>query len=48
MLYPIDISIWTDWINPLMTSLAHYIETSQLTCGAIQLTGFYMMETIGR
>ena len=34
--------------NPLMTIVPHPIETSQLTCNADQLTGFYMMENIGR
>ena len=35
-------------INRLTTNVLHYIETSQLTCNANQLTGFYMMENIGR
>ena len=34
--------------NPLMTNVSHHIETSQLTCIANQLTGFYMVENIGR
>ena len=34
--------------NPLTTSVPHHIETSQLTCNANQLTGFYMMGKIGR
>ena len=33
--------------NPLRTNVPHHIETSQLTCNANQLTGFYMMENIG-
>ena len=36
------------FFNPLMTIVPHPIETSQLTCNADQLTGFYMMENIGR
>ena len=32
--------------NPLMTNVPHHIETSQLTCIANQLTGFYMIENI--
>ena len=35
-------------INPLTTNVPHHIETSQLICSANQLTGFYMMENIGR
>ena len=35
-------------INRLTTNVLHHIETSQLTCNANQLTGFYMMENIGR
>ena len=35
-------------LNPLMTSVPHHTETSQLTCIANQLTGFYMMGNIGR
>ena len=31
-----------------MTSVPHHTETSQLTCTANQLTGFYMMGNIGR
>ena len=29
-----------------MTNVPHHIETSQLTCIANQLTGFYMIENI--
>ena len=35
-------------INPLPTNVPHHIETSQLICNANQLTGFYMMGSIGR
>ena len=35
-------------INPLTINVPHHIETSQLICRANQLTGFYMMENIGR
>ena len=35
-------------INPLITHAPHYVETSQLTGNANQLTGFYMMGNIGR
>ena len=38
----------TRFINPLTTSVPHYIETSQLICMENQLTGFYMMGSIGR
>ena len=34
-------------INLLMTSVAHFVETSQLTCHANQVTGLYMMVNIG-
>ena len=34
--------------NPLTTNVPHHIEISQLTCITNQLTGFYMMENIGR
>ena len=34
--------------NPLTTSVSHQIETNQLICRANQLSGFYMMENIGR
>ena len=34
--------------NPLTTNIPHYIEASQLICNANQLTGFYMMGSIGR
>ena len=32
--------------NPLTANVPHHIETSQLTCNANQLTGFYMMGSI--
>ena len=35
-------------VKPLMTNVAHHIETSQLIWIQSQLTGFYMMENIGR
>ena len=35
-------------INPLTTSVSHDIETSQLISNTDQLTGFYMMGSIGR
>ena len=35
-------------INSLTTNAPHDIEISQLICIANQLTGFYMMENIGR
>ena len=35
-------------VNPLTTSVPHYIETSRFICDAYQLTGFYMMSNIGR
>ena len=35
-------------LNPLKTTISHYIETSQLICTVNQLTGFYMMGNIGR
>ena len=35
-------------LNPLTTSVPHHIETSQLICGANQLTGFCMMRNSGR
>ena len=38
----------THFINPLTTIVVHHIETRQLICMANQLTGFYMMENIGR
>ena len=34
--------------NPLTVNVPHHIETSHLICYAIQLTGFYMMGSIGR
>ena len=34
--------------NPLMTSVPHHIETSQLICNANKLTVFYMIGNIGR
>ena len=34
--------------NLLTTNVPHSLETSQLICNAIQLTGFYMMGDIGR
>ena len=34
--------------NPLTTNVLHHIETSQVTCSASQLTGFYMMGKTGR
>ena len=36
------------YINPLMTNVSHHIENSELICRANQLTGFYVMENIGR
>ena len=35
-------------LNPLTTSVSHHIQNSQLICITNQLTGFYMMENIGR
>ena len=35
-------------LTQLMTNVPHHIETSQLICIANQLTGFYMIENIGR
>ena len=35
-------------INPLTINVPQHIETSQLICLANQLTGFYIMENIGR
>ena len=35
-------------LNPLTTNVPHHIETSQLISIANQLTGFYMIENIGR
>ena len=35
-------------VKPLMTNVAHHIETSQLIWIQNQLTGFYMMGNIGR
>ena len=35
-------------INPITANVPHHIETSQLIWNANQLTGFYMMENIGR
>lgn len=35
-------------LNPLTTNISHHQETGQLICTAIQLTGAYMMEKIGR
>ena len=35
-------------INPLMTTVPHHIETSQLICTLNQLTSFYMMGNTGR
>ena len=35
-------------INPLTTSVFHYVETSQLICSANQLTGFQMLGNTGR
>ena len=34
-------------INPLAINVPHHIETNQLICIAIHLTGFYMMGNIG-
>ena len=34
--------------NLLTTSVRHHTETSQFICIANQMTGFYMMENIGR
>ena len=36
------------YFNPLTTNVSHHIETSQLTCTANQLTGFYMMRNTDR
>ena len=36
------------FINLLMNSVPHHIDTSQLICNAKQLTGFYMMGNIVR
>ena len=36
------------FFNPLITNVSHHIETSQLTCIADQLTGFYAIVNIGR
>ena len=36
------------FFNPIMTHVAHRVETSRLICIANQLTGFYMMRKIGR
>ena len=35
-------------LNPLTASASHHVETSQSICREDQLTGFYMMGTIGR
>ena len=35
-------------LKPLTINVPHHIETSQLICNAIQLTGFYMMGNTGR
>ena len=35
-------------VKILTTNVLRHIETSQLICRANQLTGFYMMENIGR
>ena len=38
----VGISLWL-----VMTSVPHFIETIQLICNANQVTGFYMMGSIG-
>ena len=43
-----DIIEIRDWFNPIKTNVVEHIETSQLICNANQLTGFYMMGSIGR
>ena len=40
--------IFSQCINPLPNNIPHHIETSQLIFNANQLTGFYMMASIGR
>ena len=35
-------------VNPLTTNIPHHIETSQLICIANQMTGLYVMVSIGR
>ena len=39
--------IYKGLVNPLTTDVPQDIETSQLICNAHQLTGFYMMGSIG-
>ena len=33
--------------NPLTTNVPHHVETSQLICNANELTGYYMLGSIG-
>ena len=42
-----DFCIYSIWLNSLTTNVPHHIETSQLICGANQLTGFSMIGNSG-
>ena len=41
-------NIMHERVNPLMFSVPHHAETSQLICSPDQFTGFYKMGNIGR